>query len=105
MVVTEPGWEAQRPVIGWEALALVPLGTRDRVPSSVFPDKWGGVLEVAFSGALPPKMACLSTLKAWPRVWTLPLEASLSTAIRASCHLSFLFSFSRSFFSFSKSLL
>jgi hypothetical protein len=50
MVVTEPGWEAQRPVIGWEALALVPLGTWDSVPSNVFPNKWGRVLEVAFTG-------------------------------------------------------
>jgi hypothetical protein len=34
-----------------------------------------------------------------------PRGASLSPVIRASCHLSFLFSLSRSFFSFSKSLL
>jgi hypothetical protein len=39
MVVTEPGWEAQGPVIGWEALTSVPLGTGDRVPSNVFPYK------------------------------------------------------------------
>jgi hypothetical protein len=25
-VVTEPGWEAQGPMIGWEALASVPRG-------------------------------------------------------------------------------
>jgi hypothetical protein len=42
------------------------------VPSIVFPYKLGRVQEVAFSGALPPKMACLSTLKAHLRVWALP---------------------------------
>jgi hypothetical protein len=53
MVVTEPGWEASGPVIQWEALALVPLGAWDSVPSNVFPDKWGRVLDVAFSGGTP----------------------------------------------------
>jgi hypothetical protein len=42
-----------------------------------FPQKMGQVPEVAFSGALPPKMAHLSTLKACPWVWTLP-QGSLS---------------------------
>jgi hypothetical protein len=54
MVVTEPGWEAQVPIIGREALASVPLGTGNSVPSNVFPDKWGRILEVAFSGGTPP---------------------------------------------------
>jgi hypothetical protein len=52
-VVTEPGWEAQGPIIGWEALTSFPLGTGDSVPSNVFPDKWGRVPEVAFSGGTP----------------------------------------------------
>jgi hypothetical protein len=52
-----------RTIIGWEALALVPLGTEDSVPSNVFPYKWGRILEEAFSGALPPKMVCLSTIE------------------------------------------
>jgi hypothetical protein len=56
-------------------------------------------------GALPPKMACLSTLKPCPQVWTLPW-GSLSKHCNQSLLL-FIFShsFSRSFFSFSKSLL
>jgi hypothetical protein len=52
-VVTEPGWEVQGPVIGWEFLASVPRGTRVSVPSNLFPDKWGRVLEVAFSRGTP----------------------------------------------------
>jgi hypothetical protein len=52
-VVTEPGCEALGPVIGWETLASIPLGTGDSVPSNVFPDKWGRVLEVAFSMVIP----------------------------------------------------
>jgi hypothetical protein len=52
-VVTESGWEAQGPIIGWEALTSFPLGTGDSVPSNVFPDKWGRVPEVAFSGGTP----------------------------------------------------
>jgi hypothetical protein len=32
---------------------LVPLGTGDSVPSNVFPDNWGRVPEVAFSGGIP----------------------------------------------------
>jgi hypothetical protein len=35
-VVTKPVWEALEPIIGWEALTLVPLRTRDSVPSKVF---------------------------------------------------------------------
>jgi hypothetical protein len=53
MVVTEPGWEALGPVIGWEALAFVPLGTEDSVPSNVFSNNWGRVLEVVFLGRTP----------------------------------------------------
>jgi hypothetical protein len=49
----EPGWEAQGPIIGWEALASVPRGTGDSVPSNVFPDKWGRVPFRAFSRATP----------------------------------------------------
>jgi hypothetical protein len=49
----EPGWEAQEPIIECEALASVPLGTEDRVPSNVFPDKWGRVLGVACSRDTP----------------------------------------------------
>jgi hypothetical protein len=52
-VITEPGREAQGPIIGWEALASVPRKTRDSVHSNVFPDKWGRVLEVAFFGGTP----------------------------------------------------
>jgi hypothetical protein len=43
------GWEALGPVIWWEALALVPLGTEDSVPSNAFSGKWGQVPEVASS--------------------------------------------------------
>jgi hypothetical protein len=46
----KPVWEAPGPVIGWEALTPVPRGIEDSVPSNVFPDKWGRVPEVAFSG-------------------------------------------------------
>jgi hypothetical protein len=53
MVVIEPGWEAQGPVVGWEALALVPLGPGDSVPSNVFPDKWVRLPEVASSRGTP----------------------------------------------------
>jgi hypothetical protein len=49
-VVTEPVWKAKGPIIGWESLALVPLGTKDNVPSNVFPEKWGRVPEVTFFG-------------------------------------------------------
>jgi hypothetical protein len=49
----EPGWEVPGPVIGWEALALVPLGTGDSMPSNVFPNIWGRVPEVAFSRDTP----------------------------------------------------
>jgi hypothetical protein len=48
-----PGWEAQGPAIGWGGLVSVPRGTRDSVPSNVFPNKLGRVLEVAFSGGTP----------------------------------------------------
>jgi hypothetical protein len=49
----EPVWEALGPVTGWEALASIPLGPRDSVPSNVFLDKWGRVPEVVFSGGTP----------------------------------------------------
>jgi hypothetical protein len=49
----EPVWEAPEPIIGWEVLASVPLRTGDSVPSNVFPDNWGRVREVAFSGDTP----------------------------------------------------
>jgi hypothetical protein len=52
-VVTKPVWEAPGPVIGWEALTLVPLRTGDSVPSNVFPHKWSRVPEVALSGGTP----------------------------------------------------
>jgi hypothetical protein len=55
-------------------------------------------------GSLPPKVACLLTLETCPWVWTLSWR-NLSAVIRASCHLFFFFSLSRSFFSFSMSLL
>jgi hypothetical protein len=53
MVITEPGWEAQGPVIGWKVLASVPRGTGDSVPSNDFPNKWGRVTEIAFSRGPP----------------------------------------------------
>jgi hypothetical protein len=53
MVVAEPGWVVPGPIIGWEALALVPLGTGNSVPANVFPKKQGRVPEVAFSGGTP----------------------------------------------------
>jgi hypothetical protein len=43
-------------------------GNQVSVPSNVFPNKWGRVLEVAFSGGTPLNMACLSPLKACPPV-------------------------------------
>jgi hypothetical protein len=45
--------EALGPIIGWETLASVSLGTGNSVPSNVFLDKWGRVLEVAFSRGTP----------------------------------------------------
>jgi hypothetical protein len=39
--------EALGPIIGWEALAWVTLGTKNHVPSRDFPGKWGGFPEVA----------------------------------------------------------
>jgi hypothetical protein len=94
-----------RTVTGWEALASVPLGTKDSVPSNVFHYKWSRSGRWFPPGALPPKMACLSTLKTCPQVWTLP-QGSLSECSYQSLQ-SFIFflSLSRSFFSFSKSLL
>jgi hypothetical protein len=53
MVVREACMEAPGPIIGWEALTFVPLGTGDSVISNVFPNKWGRVLEVAFSRGTP----------------------------------------------------
>jgi hypothetical protein len=49
----EPGWKALGPVIGWEALTLVPLVTKDSVPSNDFLSKWDRVPEVASSKGTP----------------------------------------------------
>jgi hypothetical protein len=49
MVVTGACMEGPGTVTVWEALASVTLGTGNSVPSNIFPDKWGRVLEVAFS--------------------------------------------------------
>jgi hypothetical protein len=35
----EPEWEAPGHITGWKALALVPLGTEESVPSYDFPNK------------------------------------------------------------------
>jgi hypothetical protein len=53
MVVREACMGGPRTRHGWEALTTFPLGTGDSVPSNVFPDKWGRVPEVAFSGGTP----------------------------------------------------
>jgi hypothetical protein len=53
VVVTGP-WIGGPGTHHWvEALASVPLETKDRVPSNVFPDKWSKVLEVASSRGTP----------------------------------------------------
>jgi hypothetical protein len=49
----EPGWKTLGTIIGWEALALVLLGTNNSVPSNDFPGKWGRVLEVTSSRDTP----------------------------------------------------
>jgi hypothetical protein len=67
----EPGWEALGPVIGWEALSLFTQGIKDNVPSNNFPGKWDRSQRWLPPAPLPPKMACLSTLKTSNWVWTL----------------------------------
>jgi hypothetical protein len=49
----EPGWEAPGPIIEWEDLVSVPLGTKDTVLSNDFPNKWGKVPEIASSRGTP----------------------------------------------------
>jgi hypothetical protein len=53
MVVREACMGGPRICIGWEALISFFVGTGDSVPSNGFPNKWGRVLEVAFSRGTP----------------------------------------------------
>jgi hypothetical protein len=99
-------WEAQGPIIVWEALTLVQKGNWGQCAFQCFPQKKGQGPGCSFfwGYSLLKWPACTH----WKQVLGFvlcPREVSLSAAIRASCHLSILFSFSWSFHSFSKSLL